>query len=158
MPIRLAPMNETDYQRFFNKTLQEYAFNQVQVGNWRAQDAVSLARQELAEMLPQGLETPNAYLSNVIDDADQPIGMMWFFVDEGRPVKTAVLLDFFLFPQFRGKGLEGQVLAVFEKGISAVGVQRVELQVFGHKQDEVNLYDAAGYRKTMVLFAKDLQA
>lgn len=156
MGIRLAPMAEEDYKRFYNKSLQEYAYNQVQVGNWAAQDAVSLARTELAEMLPQGLETPNAYLSNVINDADEKIGMMWFYVDDGRPKKTAVLLDFFLFPQFRGKGLEEQSLAVFEKGIKAVGVERVELQVFGHKHDEIALYTASQYFKTMVLFAKEL--
>ncbi len=156
MGIRLAPMSPDEYQKFYNKSLQEYAYNQVAVGNWRAQDAVSLARQELNEMLPQGLETPNAYLSNILNDTDVPIGMMWFYIDEGRPQKTAVLLDFFLFPAFRNQTLAMEVLSVFEKGVRAVGVSRVELQVFGHKSDEIRLYTENAYQQTMVLFAKDL--
>ena len=156
MALRLAPMSEEDYQRFYNKSLQEYAYNQMKTGNWDAQNAVGMARNDLAEMLPQGLETPNAFLSNIINDAEEKIGMMWFYVDDGRPKKTAILLEFFLFPPFRGKGLELEALSTFEKGIHAIGVQRVELQVFGHQDEEIAMYTNNAYYKTMVLLAKDL--
>jgi GNAT superfamily N-acetyltransferase len=117
---------------------------------------VAFAREEQSQMLPDGLNTPNAFLSNVIDENDQKIGMMWFFLDEERPQKTVVLLDFFLFPLFRGKGFEADVLKTFEEGIKSIGVKRIELQVFGHKTDEVQMYMENAYKQTMVLFGKNL--
>jgi GNAT superfamily N-acetyltransferase len=157
MAFKLAPMSEEDFQRFLNKSMQEYAYNQTVVGNWLPQNAVAFAREEQSQMLPDGLNTPNAFLSNVMDENDQKIGMMWFFLDEDRPQKTVVLLDFFLFPAFRGKGFEADVLKTFEEGIKSIGVKRIELQVFGHKTDEVQMYMDNAYKQTMVLFGKNLE-
>lgn len=157
MAIKLSPMSEEDYQRFYNKSLQEYAYNQTLTGNWPASEAVARARDEMAQMLPEGLNTPNAFLSNILDEVENKIGMMWFYLDEGRPQKTVVLLEFFLFPQFRNRGLEYKVLQVFEEGIKAIGVKRIELQVFGHKAEDIKMYLDQDFKQTMVLFGKDLE-
>ena len=155
--LKFVPMADEDYAAFLRKTIPEYAYDQMRAGNWMANEAAGRARAEFQQMLPQGPQTPNAYLRTILDEADQKVGLLWYFVDANRSRKTAFLIDFFIFPEARRKGYETQAFALFEQEARSLGVERVELQVFSHKPDEVALYQNNGYTQTSVFFGKDLQ-
>ena len=154
--ITLTPMTEEDYTLFIRKTIPEYAYEQSRAGNWPASDAVALARSEYQQMLPEGIQTQNAYLRTIMDENNRRVGMLWFFMDPSRPKITAFLIDFFMFPEGRGKGYEAHALALFEQEALGLGAQRVELQVFAHKSEEVSLYQQNGFSNTSILLAKEL--
>lgn len=156
--ITLVPMTDEDYAMFIRKTIPEYAIDQSRVGNWPASDAVALARSEYQQMLPDGTQTQNAYMRTIQDETGKKVGMLWFFIDPGRPKPTAFLIDFFMFPDGRRKGYESQALSLFEEEARTLGAHRVELQVFAHKNEEIALYHENGFSSTSILLAKDLPA
>jgi GNAT superfamily N-acetyltransferase len=156
--LRFEPMSEDDFAAFMRKSIPEYAYDQMRAGNWTASEAAGRARAEFQQMLPNGPHTPNAFLRTILDEHGHKVGMFWYFVDPNRSRKTAFLIDFFLFPEGRHKGYEAQAFALFEDEARGLGVERVELQVFTHKNEDVLLYQENGYADTSIFFAKDLTA
>lgn len=154
--VTFTPMSEEDYAAFMRKSIPEYAYDQTRAGNWLASEAAGLARAEFEQMLPQGPSTPNAHLNTILDEEGQKIGMIWYYIDPTRTRSTAFLIDFFLFSAARRKGYEPQVMAKFEEEARGLGVQRVELQVFWHRAEDVQFYLQHAYKETSVLLAKDL--
>jgi GNAT superfamily N-acetyltransferase len=154
--IKLIPMSDEDFAAFLRKSIPEYAYDQMRAGNWTANEAVGRARAEFQQMLPSGPQTPNAHLRTILDEHDHKVGMLWYFVDVNRSRQTAFLIDFFIFPEGRRKGYEAQAFELFENEAHGLGVERVELQIFTHKSEAVQLYRENGYQETSIFFAKDL--
>ena len=154
--LTFTVMSDDDYAAFMRKSVPEYAYDQMRAGNWTANEAAGRARAEFQQMLPNGPQTPNAYLHTILDEDGHKIGMLWYFVDSTRSRKTAFLIDFFLFPESRRKGYEAQALALFESEALNLGVERVELQIFSHRTEDVQLYRENGFLDTSIFFAKDL--
>ena len=153
--LRFEPMTDDEFAAFVRKSVPEYAYDQMRAGNWTADEAAAKARAEFQQMLPDGPQTPNAQLRTIFD-AQGKVGMIWYFIDPSRTRKTAFLIDFFIFSEGRNKGYEAEAFAIFEAEARALGVERVELQVFTHKVDDVAMYAGNGYQQTSVFFAKDL--
>jgi hypothetical protein len=154
--LKFEPMAEADFAAYLRKAIPEYAYDQLRAGNWSADEAVGRARAEFQQMLPKGPQTPNQHLYLLLDEQGHKTGMLWYFVNTDRPRKTAFLIDFFIFPESRQKGYETEGLALFEADARQLGVERVELQVFSHKPEQLSLYREAGYGETSVFFARDL--
>lgn len=154
--IRFAPMSDEDFAAFLRKSIPEYAYDQTRSGNWTATEAMGKARAEFQQMLPNGPHTPNQYLRVILDERDRKIGMVWYFVDTRGERYKAFLIDFFFFSEDRHKGYEKEAFAVLEDELRALGVRRIELQVFAHKFDEVALYRNNGFTETSIFFARDL--
>jgi GNAT superfamily N-acetyltransferase len=155
--VTLKTMSDEDFAAFLRKSIPEYAYDQMRAGNWTAEESAGRARTEFQQMLPDGPQTPNAHLRLMLDEKGSKIGMLWYFVDTKRARKTAFLIDFFVFPEGRRKGYEAQAFAVFEEEARQLGVERVELQVFSHKPEQLSVYREAGYGETSIYFAKDLK-
>lgn len=151
-------MTDGDYAAFLRKSIPEYAYDQMHAGNWTANEAAGRARAEFQQMLPQGPQTPNAYLRTILDEKDRKVGMLWYFVDVNRSRKTAFLIDFFIFSEARHRGYEAQAFELFENEARNLGVERVELQIFTHKNEDLLLYRENGYQETSIFFAKDLNS
>jgi GNAT superfamily N-acetyltransferase len=154
--VKFASMTDGDYAAFLRKSIPEYAYDQMRAGNWAANEAAGRARAEFQQMLPQGPQTPNAYLRTILDENDRKVGMLWYFVDVNRARKTAFLIDFFIFPEARRKGYEAQAFELLENEARSLGVERVELQIFTHKSEDILLYRDNGYQEVSVFFAKDI--
>jgi GNAT superfamily N-acetyltransferase len=155
--VTLKTMSDADFAAFLRKSIPEYAYDQMRAGNWSSEESVSRARAEFQQMLPSGPQTPNAHLRLILDEKDSKIGMLWYFIDTQRARKTAFLIDFFLFPEGRHKGYESQAFSAFEEEARQLGVERVELQVFSHKPEQISLYRESGYDEKSIYFAKDLK-
>ena len=154
--VTFAPMTDDDYAAFMRKSIPEYAYDQMRAGNWTANEAAGRARAEFQQMLPNGPHTPNAHLHTILDEQGHKIGMLWYFVDPTRSRKMAFLIDFFIFPEGRRKGYEAQALALFESEARSLGVERIELQVFNHRSEDIQLYRENGFLDTSIFFSKDL--
>lgn len=155
--LTFEPMSEEDLAAFIRKSIPEYAYDQTRSGNWLANEAVGKARAEFSQMLPDGLQTPNAHLRTILDEDGKKIGMLWYYIDPSRSLKTAFLIDFFLFSEARHRGFEEMALQVFEKEAGGMGVERVELQVFAHKTEDLKLYHENAYQDTSVVLGKNLK-
>jgi RimJ/RimL family protein N-acetyltransferase len=155
--LKFETMSDADFAAYLRKAIPEYAYDQLRAGNWTADEAVGRARAEFQQMLPNGPQTPNQHLYTILDAQGHKAGMFWYFVNADRPRKTAFLIDFFIFPESRQKGYEAEALTLFEADARQFEVERVELQVFSHKPEQLALYREAGYGETSVFFAKELK-
>ena len=154
--VSFIPMTDEDFAAFIRKAIPEYAYDQMRAGNWTAIEAAGRARAEFQQMLPEGPQTPNAYLHTILDEDGHKIGMLWYFIDPSRTRKTAFLIEFFIFPDGRHKGYEAQSLALFESEARGMGVERMELQIFTHKSEDIELYRGNDFQDVSIFFAKDL--
>lgn len=155
--VTFSPMTESDFQDYIRKSVPGYAYDQMLSGNWTAEEAAGKARAEFQQMLPKGIQTENAFLYRILNGEDNRVGMLFFYIDPTRTRKTAFLIDFFIFPESRKNGYEKEALELFEKTARQLGVEKIELQVFTHKSEEVTFYIETGYKTTSVLFSKDLR-
>jgi len=154
--LTFTPMSEEDFAAFIRKSVPEYAYDQMRAGNWTANEAVGRARAEFQQMLPNGPQTENAHLRTILDEQGHKLGMLWYYVEPNRSRKTAFLIDFFIFPEGRHKGYEAEALGLFEAEARGLGVERVELQIFTHKLDDLRIYRENGFSETSIFFSKDL--
>lgn len=101
----IRPMPEEAYAAFFEHAAGGYAAQNVAGGRWLAEDAADLARTETKRLLPQGLETPDNYLFEVVDEAAaKVVGYVWFAVAPRGSVKVAFVAQVMIYPEFQGLG------------------------------------------------------
>jgi ribosomal protein S18 acetylase RimI-like enzyme len=156
--VRLEPMTPEDYQAFLVKAIKEYADDHIRDGRWSAAEAMDESAKEYAELLPNGLKTPDHYLYTVVDERDdRPVGMLWYAVRPGPKGPTAFIYDIRMHEDARGQGHGTQTLAALEEEAKARGVTSISLHVFGHNEGAFRLYQRVGYRVTNMMMAKDLE-
>ena len=53
--MNLIPMKDSDYAAYLTNAVFEYANDKVQAGTWAKDEALALAKESFASLLPQGL-------------------------------------------------------------------------------------------------------
>lgn len=155
MGIRLTPMNERDYEEFLLRTIDEYAREKVRAGAWLEEESVALAISEFDRFLPQGLQTPDAFLY-VIEEQEQgyQLGHLWIGLIEGVFGKVAFLYEINIFEAHRNRGYGTEAMQKLEVLAAELGAIQIALHVFGHNKRAYLLYDKMGYEVKNVSMAK----
>jgi len=60
--MNLIPMKDSDYAAYLTNAIFEYANDKVQAGTWAKDEALALAKESFASLLPQGTATENNHL------------------------------------------------------------------------------------------------
>ena len=90
----LRAMSEEAFARYAKHSSPNYAREKVASGEWKEETALEQARQLFDEMLPQGLNTPDHYFYEIVDEwDDKTVGMLWFTVRERAGKKSAYVVD-----------------------------------------------------------------
>ena len=140
MPITLKPMNEAEYAAFYRLSLESYADNLCRDGGFASREkALAEAREEMAELLPSGLETPRQFLLSVYDETQTPAGYLWYDL---LGASKAFIDDLMIFPDFRRRGYALEALRLLEE---ALQVPHVALHVFEGNRAARSLFEKAGY-------------
>lgn len=157
--VHLEPMSETQYKSYLNTAVQDYAQEHIKAGDCRPEDALALAQKDYQELLPDGLQSKNQFLFSVHDgapDKTESIGMIWFAVKDGRAGRSAFIYDFSIREHLRGKGYGRKVMERLEELVLEMGIDRVNLNVFGHNHGARKLYENMGYQITGIGMTKTL--
>lgn len=155
---RLEPMTESEFQIYRERLIREYAADKVRAEQWSIEDAPSRSEQEIDELLPQGLATRDHYLYSIYaETAAKPVGVLWFAVVHRDSSRSAFIYDFEVDSDWRGKGYGSQALSAVEAQARALGLDRIELHVFGHNPRALKLYEKVGYKITNINMAKKLR-
>ncbi|HEV3172152.1 MAG TPA: GNAT family N-acetyltransferase, partial [Actinocrinis sp.] len=103
--VRLDPMTAAEFGRYLEPAIREYAHQKVLSGDWEPHEAVELSRADHAQLLPDGLATPDQLLFTVRDEAtEQPVGVLWLVL-RMRAVKVeAYVYDLVVAEEVRGRG------------------------------------------------------
>jgi ribosomal protein S18 acetylase RimI-like enzyme len=146
MTTAIKPMTEEAFDEYVANSVPNYAREKVASGEWQEEASLERAREVFQEMLPEGLETPDNYLFEVIDEwNDTPVGVLWFAIRERAGQKTAYICDVYIDPEQQSKGHASRALRALEDKVRSMGLTGIGLQVFGHNDSAFRLYKRLGY-------------
>jgi len=155
--VILEPMTPAEFEAYLAPAITEYAADRITVGNWSAAEALSRAQREFADLLPQGIATPNQHLFTIRDAASaQAVGVIWLGVMSHFGQPSAFVYDLRIFDDFQHRGYGMQAMLAAEHKAQALGMDRIGLHVFGHNAAAQALYLKLGYTITNVNMAKHL--
>ncbi|HEY0210508.1 GNAT family N-acetyltransferase [Acerihabitans sp.] len=145
-----------DYRRLF---IGEYARDLSANHGYGIEQGRINAIASIDGYLPRGMATPDNQLlcieaGDAVDSPDEPpvAGYLWI----GCKNKTAYILDFFILPAWRRRGLGRDALAQLDRQLRAQGVTELGLRVAADNPGARALYDECGFRVTGVNMVKPL--
>lgn len=155
--VRLAPLTEEAFATWRRDAIPAYAQDKVEAGNWLPEVALERSEAEFSRFLPEGLATPDQHFFSIVDAATgNQVGVVWFAVADWSGRRAAFILDFLVYEPFRRHGFAFQALSALEAEVRALGLDTMELHVFGHNRAARALYEKAGFEVTNVNMAKHL--
>ena len=151
--VDLRTMTATEYDAWVRAAIAGYAAAHAAAGSMPADTAPELARQEFADLLPQGLETEQHHLLVAVSQG-VPVGVLWLRVPPTGD--AAFVFDVEVEPSQRGKGYGRAIMLAAESYALALGATALRLHVFGGNTVARSLYESLGYETTNVNMMKRL--
>jgi RimJ/RimL family protein N-acetyltransferase len=156
--LKLIPITEDLFEVYWMYIVQAFAQDNIQVGRWSEEEAQAQAEKELGHFLPQGLETPNHYISVIVDDeTGQKVGMIWFDISKQGRAVFGNIYNVEIFQEFRRHGYGTRALELMESQARELGATAVGLRIFGHNKSTVELYQKMGYEAVHFRMVKILK-
>jgi ribosomal protein S18 acetylase RimI-like enzyme len=111
-----------------------------------------------ATLLPQGLETPDHFLFEVMADGAGPVvGFAWLTIERRLGAISAYIYNIEIKSEHRRHGHATQALQALESIAAAKGATSIGLNVFAHNTGAQALYRQLGYQPTNMNMRKPLQ-
>lgn len=157
--ITFRPMREDEYPAYLEYFIADYAREIASNYRLSADDSLARATQEIADDLPQGVNTPGQRLLCLMaesDNTNQHVGYLWYKPDTA--MRTVFIYDFHVFNAFQGQGLGKDALRAFEHDMQDKGVEQIRLRVAGDNERARHVYEASGFGVTGINMSKSLQA
>jgi ribosomal protein S18 acetylase RimI-like enzyme len=155
--VRLVPMSEAEFQAYLEHAIADYAQAHLKAGDCDESDALTLAKADYEDLLPEGRSTKGQHLYTLYADGEAgAVGMLWFASRERRGKNSAYIYDFQVRPELRGKGYGKAALVVLDAMLLGMGIRRVSLNVFGWNLGAKALYERHGFTVSAIGMVKDL--
>lgn len=151
--VDLRPMTSAEYAAWMPAAIADYAAQHAAAGSRPADTSLDLARQEFAELLPEGLETEQHHLLVAESDGVR-VGILWLRVPSAGD--AAFVFDVEVEPELRGKGHGRAIMLAAESYARDLGATALRLHVFGSNTVARSLYESLGYETTNVNMTKSL--
>jgi ribosomal protein S18 acetylase RimI-like enzyme len=149
--VVVEPMDEATFEVWQADEVATYAEERTRAGE-TPERALEVAREQHAELLPDGLATEHQHFFVGRVDGEQ-VGMLWIGTE--RPLAFVYLVAVDAAHRRRGYGaglMRGGALWVQARGGHALG-----LNVFGYNHGARALYDRLGYRVTELFMTRELR-
>ncbi|MFI6939951.1 GNAT family N-acetyltransferase [Streptomyces sp. NPDC050418] len=143
-------MTEDEYPAWLADTKAKYVRMWTERGLTEDQ-AHARSESDHARMLPDGLATPDMWITCLLD-AGEVAGTIWVAGEETGRYVYWVQVD----ESFRGRGHGRSLMLAAEREARAAGVRRMALNVYTHNTPALRLYESLGYRPTSYSLHKPL--
>jgi GNAT superfamily N-acetyltransferase len=155
--LKLVPMSESDFTEYQSETLTDYAANLLKADGGSPDTALSRATQVFLKVLPEGRHTPNQHFFKLLEpEVAAPLGWLWLGEVTSERGRGAYIYNIVVWPEYRNQGFGTRALQAVEGWASELGIQHIELHVFGHNTGAHRLYKREGYRATRIYMTKVL--
>lgn len=151
--IALRPLQEDQYPAYLAYFIPDYA-DEI-AANYRLPhpEATARAKQETAELLPDGVNTPGHVLLSLMN-GDRHVGYLWYKPDPAT--RAAFIYDFHILNAYQGQGLGKQALHALEQDLREKGFDQIKLRVAGDNARARSLYETSGFGVTGVNMSKTI--
>lgn len=155
MTVKLVFMNQADFADFKEHSLMSFANEQVKSGAYEKENAIARTRKYFDELLPDDLNTKEHKIFTVYKD-EYKVGTLWVRVFEKSHALRAFVYDIELFEEFRGQGIGTQTMEALNEYCKEMGVDTINLHVFGHNKRALSVYEKVGFKTTNYYMEKKL--
>ncbi|MCA1054088.1 GNAT family N-acetyltransferase [Rossellomorea aquimaris] len=138
----LVNMTETEFEHYFQDKVARYAAVLAQNALEDSLDFNQKAKEQLHNLLPDGIHTPNHHLLFINHD-DHHVGYIW--LKEQQDTKSAFLYEIYLFEEFRNKGIGSVAMNSVEEWMKEQELLFLKLHVFGSNTGALKLYEKIGF-------------
>lgn len=146
MKVRFREMLEEEFKLYVEYSINDYANDLVKSSNAAMDEALIQAQGEFAEMLPNGLASPNNVLRIIVDSIEgKAVGVIWYLFEMTDGVKQVFLNDFIIKEEERQKGYASAALAEMERDARRNGCAESIIYVWKHNPAGISLYTKCGY-------------
>lgn len=154
--LRLEKMSIDDFNNYMEKSIAHYAGELVKSGAESKDSSFEASKKTFNRCLPDGIDTENHFIMNIINDKDEKIGIMWYGA-KGKPDSVeAFIYDFSISEEFRGKGYGKKTLNLVEHEAKRQNFKKISLHVFGHNKRALNLYEKMGFEAYSIHMSKEI--
>ena len=155
--VSLTRLSAERFSAYRARLARDYARDKVAAGVWSPEEAQRRAEADLDGLLPDGANTRD-HLFYAVRDAStsEEVGALWLAIRNPGSSRLLWIYDLEIFEPFQRKGYATRTLEAAEKEARELGINRVELHVFGHNAPARALYEKTGYAPTSIVMAKRL--
>lgn len=150
-PVTLRPITDTEYPRWKDRAAESFAAGIGPARGLTAEEALELAHQETAKLLPDGPATEHHLIWIAWVDGAQ-VGSLWVSTKQRIPFIYGIEVD----GSQRGKGYGRAIMLAGEEECRRLGHAHLDLNVFGNNSTAIALYESLGYTVTSQQMRKEL--
>jgi ribosomal protein S18 acetylase RimI-like enzyme len=136
-------LTAAEFDSWRARELRGYVADIVNSGSLAPAEAMARGESQMAELLPQGLDTPGQ-IFRVLVAGSTPVADLWL-TDRLSP-GVSFVYSVATFEKFRGRGYGRAIMKVAAACARVAGSEYLGLNVFGHNDVAIRLYESLGYR------------
>lgn len=148
--MNMKQMTKEEFDQYISEAVIQYAKEKIKVGNWTEEEAYLKSKEEYESLLPNREQTPNHYLFTLLE-GEKRVGMIWFAKSTD---KLGFICEISIRENYQGKGYGQEAMKQIEVFAKNIGIEKIELHVFGGNERAINLYEKLGYKMTNIRMAK----
>lgn len=147
MSVKIRKMTNKEFENFCQWSLENHARELMEEFRMSQAEAIMNAKEELDQMLPNGLNTEHNYLMTIVEeDSEERAGFIWTIREETEGKKQSFVCDFAIWESKRRKGYATETLCLVEKNEVEAGCQESVLFVADSNDAARTLYEKCGYQ------------
>ena len=147
-------MTEEEYVPWLDAQIDDYVLEMTDSGLFPREQAIERARTQFDQALPDGVHTAGQSFLR-LEVAGEVVGTNW--VTHGYEPGTSWVQGVEIGSEHRGKGYGRAAMLIGEAASIAAGDAQIGLNVFGHNEIAMHLYESLGYRPVEVFRSIELQ-
>ncbi|MGZ5128135.1 MAG: GNAT family N-acetyltransferase [Actinomycetota bacterium] len=151
-------MTADEFRVYHRHSVAAYADNMVRNVRLSPEAAQARSAAVFHDLLPEGLGTRDHWIEVAEDEHAERVAVLWFARRVTPAGDIAYLFDIEVEEAMRGRGHGRRVMELFEQEVGALGLGRIELNVFGHNDVARSLYEGLGYVEMSRQLFKELDA
>ena len=147
MSVKIRKMTNKEFENFCQWSVEDHAKELMEECRMSQAEAIMKAKEEVTQMLPNGLNTEHNYLMTIVEeDSEESAGFIWTIHEETAGKKQSFVCDFAIRELKRRKGYATETLHLVEKNAVEAGCQESVLFVADSNDAARALYEKCGYQ------------
>lgn len=154
--IKFKSMNSEEFDQFSADSKNRYIVDKIKANGMTPDEAKKMADADFARILPDGYQSKDNFLFNIVDPENNNVGYLWYCIRGALNNKKAFIADILIRDKFRGKGYGRETMLLLEADVKSRGLKHIGLHVFGFNEVAIKLYQSMGYQTTDLVMEKNL--
>ena len=146
MRVKLRKMNSQEFDSFCEYSINDYAKDLMKEQEITLKEALSQAKNEFSEMLPEGSSTKDNSLMMIEEVYNgKAVGVIWYLYEMTEGTKQVFLNDFMIYEEERRKGYAMEAINKMIQMAKEDGCTESIIYVWKHNPPGIYLYTKCGY-------------